>query len=179
MTDITKTLYKFKDIAYLGLLSQYLKPNDVQKTVTDVGGGGVNFASRINKEQNSWHKSILDKLKFIKRKKNNISQEKNCKLPIEVFDNKKSLKYRIANHWKKSNKSTFLSIIGNKPKPENLPPLENYIDANEGCKTQKHLSYRLGVTWLNHKNILTLPKAILQDVKEFRKYRNHEFTSWK
>ncbi|MDR2342227.1 MAG: glycosyltransferase, partial [Campylobacteraceae bacterium] len=29
----------------------------------------------------------------------------------------------------------------------------------------------LGVTWLNHKNILTLPAALLQDIKEFREYR--------
>ncbi|MDR1460643.1 MAG: hypothetical protein LBI78_03280 [Campylobacteraceae bacterium] len=93
---------------------------------------------------------------------------------------KKSLEYRIGGvmieHWKRGSKLTLLSAVkkaqkelGNKP--ENLPPIENYVDANEGYKTQKHLSYRLGVTWLNHKNILTLPKAILQDVKEFRKYR--------
>ncbi|MDR2099755.1 MAG: hypothetical protein LBP40_02860, partial [Campylobacteraceae bacterium] len=93
---------------------------------------------------------------------------------------KNTLQYRIGNtmieHWR-SGKLTLLSAVKkvqkeyeSRPKTQ-LPPLEDYADAEEGYKAQKHLSYRLGVTWLNHKNILTLPKAILQDVREFREYR--------
>ncbi|MDR3178232.1 MAG: hypothetical protein LBT96_04530 [Campylobacteraceae bacterium] len=88
---------------------------------------------------------------------------------------KNSLEYHIGaaliEHWK-SGKLTLLSAVKKVQKEhknsENLPPLENYADACEGYKIQKHLSYRLGATWLNHKNILTLPRAILKDVREFR-----------
>jgi hypothetical protein len=88
---------------------------------------------------------------------------------------KNSLEYRIGaaliEPWK-SGKLTLLSAVKKVQKEhknsENLPPLENYADAYEGYKTQKHLSYRLGAIWLNHKNVLTLPRAILKDVREFR-----------
>jgi hypothetical protein len=91
---------------------------------------------------------------------------------------KNSLEYHIGaaliEHWK-SGKLTLLSAVKKVQKKhknsENLPPLEDYADACEGYKIQKHLSYRLGATWLNHKNILTLPRAILKDVREFRKER--------
>jgi myosin heavy subunit len=94
---------------------------------------------------------------------------------------KNTLEYRIGGlmieHWKQKGKLTLLSAVKKaqkewKDRPNtDLPPLEDYFDANEGYKIQKHLSYRLGVTWLNHKNVLTLPNAILKDVREFREYR--------
>ncbi|MDR2789435.1 MAG: hypothetical protein LBB59_00430 [Campylobacteraceae bacterium] len=94
---------------------------------------------------------------------------------------KNTLEYRIGaaiiEHWR-SGKLTLLSAAKkvqkeweNRPKPANLPPLEEYADAEKGYKAKKHLSYRLGLTWLNHKNILTLPAALLQDIKEFREYK--------
>ncbi|MDR1284858.1 MAG: hypothetical protein LBJ88_01505 [Campylobacteraceae bacterium] len=89
---------------------------------------------------------------------------------------KNTLEYRIGGlmieHWKYKGKLTLLFAVKKMQKEwksdENFSPLEDYADAEEGYKTQKHLSYRLGRTWLNHKNILTLPKAILKDVREFR-----------
>ncbi|MDR1554515.1 MAG: hypothetical protein LBS39_00625 [Campylobacteraceae bacterium] len=94
---------------------------------------------------------------------------------------KNTLEYRMGGlmieHWKQKGKLTLLPALKKALKEwqdiphAKLPPLEDYMDAEEGYRTQKHLSYRLGITWLNHKNILTLPKAILKDVKEFREYR--------
>jgi chromosome segregation ATPase len=92
---------------------------------------------------------------------------------------KNTLEYRIGGvlieQWR-SNKLTLLSAVKKvkkewKNKPENPLILENYADVAKGYETQKHLSYRLGVTWLKHKNVLTLPRAILKDVREFREYR--------
>ncbi|MDR2080608.1 MAG: glycosyltransferase [Campylobacteraceae bacterium] len=93
---------------------------------------------------------------------------------------KNTLEYQIGatmiEHWR-SGKLTLLSAVKKvekewkNQKSENLPPLEKYADAEEGYKAKKHLSYRLGATWLKHGNPLTLPAAILQDIKEFKEYR--------
>ncbi|MDR1614865.1 MAG: glycosyltransferase, partial [Campylobacteraceae bacterium] len=97
---------------------------------------------------------------------------------------KNTLEYRIGGlmiaYWKQKGKLTLLPALKKTLKEwqdiphVELPPLEDYIDAEEGYRTQKHLSYRLGITWLNHKNLLTLPKAILKDVKEFREYKTNK-----
>jgi hypothetical protein len=64
-------------------------------------------------------------------------------------------------------KKRFAKERGNKE----LPTIEQYTDAQEAERVKKHLSYRLGTTWLKHNNVLTLPSALLKDVREFREYR--------
>lgn len=56
-----------------------------------------------------------------------------------------------------------------------LPPLENYQDAHEGERLKQHLSYRLGVSYLQNSSSLggwlKMPWALRRAVKEFRSYR--------
>jgi hypothetical protein len=57
------------------------------------------------------------------------------------------------------------------PNDKELPTVEQYTDIYEAERVKKHLSYRLGTTWLGHNNVLTLPSALMRDVREFREYR--------
>lgn len=56
-----------------------------------------------------------------------------------------------------------------------LPPLVEYKDAHEAEYVQRHLSYRLGNTWVKRTQSLggwiTLPGALYAEVKAFRKER--------
>lgn len=56
-----------------------------------------------------------------------------------------------------------------------LPPLAEYKDAHEAEYVQRHLSYRLGNTWVKRTQSLggwiTLPVALYAEVKAFRKER--------
>ncbi|MDR1460641.1 MAG: hypothetical protein LBI78_03270 [Campylobacteraceae bacterium] len=87
------------DIAPLGKatqssLSQWSKPDDAQRAVTELGG--VNFAFHTNKEQNPWWELTLDKPRFIEyiilHNRKDICQERSRKLTVEVFNGKEYIK---------------------------------------------------------------------------------------
>jgi len=58
---------------------------------------------------------------------------------------------------------------------DELPPLTEYRDYHEAEKAQKHLSYRLGSTWLKHSRTpwgwVAMPFALTKAYREFRAYR--------
>lgn len=62
-----------------------------------------------------------------------------------------------------------------KKKTDALPPLTEYSDYHEAEKAQKHLSYRLGDTWLKHSRTpwgwVVMPFALTNAYREFRAYR--------
>jgi hypothetical protein len=58
---------------------------------------------------------------------------------------------------------------------EKLPPLSEYRDYSEAAKAQKHLSYRLGETWLQHSRTpwgwIVLPFALVKARRVYCQYR--------
>ncbi|MDR3177343.1 MAG: hypothetical protein LBT96_00010 [Campylobacteraceae bacterium] len=102
MINITKTLCESEnliDIAPLGKatqssLSQWSKPNDAQRAVTDVGN--VTFAFHTNKEQNPWWILTFDKPKHIEyiilHNRRDAYQERSQRLTIELYDSKEYIK---------------------------------------------------------------------------------------
>ncbi|MBM9613659.1 hypothetical protein JWJ90_05080 [Desulfobulbus rhabdoformis] len=57
-----------------------------------------------------------------------------------------------------------------------LPPLSEYHDFPEAQRVMKHLSYRLGTTWLKHCRtpwgLLIMPFALMKADKQFQQYKN-------
>nr|WP_320011012.1 hypothetical protein [uncultured Desulfobulbus sp.] len=57
-----------------------------------------------------------------------------------------------------------------------LPPLSEYNDFPEAQRVMKHLSYRLGTTWLKHCRtpwgLLIMPFALMKADKQFQQYKN-------
>ncbi|WP_182283102.1 chromosome partitioning protein ParA [Comamonas testosteroni] len=60
--------------------------------------------------------------------------------------------------------------------PEQLPSIAEYRDAHEAAQVKRHLSYRLGETWVQRTQTLggwvTLPGALYAQVRAFRKERH-------
>ncbi|MDR1614142.1 MAG: discoidin domain-containing protein [Campylobacteraceae bacterium] len=106
MSDLYKNFVKslcelenLIDIAPLGKAtqsstSQWSKPDDAKRAVTDMGG--VNFAFHTDKEQNPWWELTLDKPRpieyIILHNRKDMFQEKARKLKIEVYNGKEYLK---------------------------------------------------------------------------------------
>ncbi len=61
---------------------------------------------------------------------------------------------------------------------QDLPPLTEYNDFHEAEKVQKHLSYRLGITWLKHIQKpwgwIIMPFALFNANRAFRNYRKEK-----
>ncbi|MDR2789430.1 MAG: hypothetical protein LBB59_00405 [Campylobacteraceae bacterium] len=97
MINIVKNLCETEnltDIAPLGKasqssLSKWSKPDDAQRAVMDMGGGGVNFAFHTDKEQNPWWELTLSEPRFVEyiilHNRKDMCKEKARKLKIEVF----------------------------------------------------------------------------------------------
>jgi hypothetical protein len=101
MLNIIKTLCESEnliDIAPLGKatqssLSQWSKPNDAQRAVSDLM---VNFAFHTDKEQNPWWELTLDRPRVVEyiilHNRKDMCQEKSRKLIVEVFNGEEYIK---------------------------------------------------------------------------------------
>lgn len=144
------------------------------------------------------NKLLLSQLLFVQEELERIFKEKDSprkddKLLFGAADRiRKQLDYRIGSTlirnsssflgWISIPYSLFLTYYDYKKNSSkelaNLPPVEQYQDASEAEKLKKHLSYKLGVTFIqNIKNPfkwLILPFALWKEILEFRRNKKQK-----